>query len=35
MAMAFAIAMIFLPAVPPFSTPALRCTESEPAFLAC
>ena len=26
MAMAFAIAIIFLPAVPPFSTPALRCT---------
>jgi hypothetical protein len=26
MTMACAIAIIFLPAVPPFSTPALRCT---------
>ena len=26
MAMAFAITIIFLPAVPPFSTQALRCT---------
>jgi hypothetical protein len=34
MAIACAIAIMFLPAVAPFSTPTLRCA-SELAFLAC